>query len=56
LATYERWEAKYDRAEDALNDQCLLALARLMGGFSQEISIQNSSAACALPITGNAER
>jgi hypothetical protein len=32
-ATYERWEAKYDQAEDVLNDQCLLALARLMGRF-----------------------
>jgi hypothetical protein len=29
-ATYERWEAKYDQAEEALNGHCLLALARLM--------------------------
>jgi hypothetical protein len=29
-ATYERWEAKYDQAAEALNDHCLLALARLM--------------------------
>jgi hypothetical protein len=24
-ATYERWEAKYDAAEEALNDYCVLA-------------------------------
>jgi hypothetical protein len=29
-STYERWEAKYDRAEDQLEQQCALALARLM--------------------------
>jgi hypothetical protein len=28
--TYERWEAKYDQAEEALNDHSLLALAHLM--------------------------
>jgi hypothetical protein len=29
-ATYEKWEAKYDAAEDALEAHCCLALARLM--------------------------
>ena len=28
--TYERWEAKYDRAEEAIDEQFALALARLM--------------------------
>ena len=31
LRTYERWEAKYDRAEEALDHYCTLALGRLMG-------------------------
>ncbi len=29
-ATYEKWEAKYDAAEDAIDALCGLALARLM--------------------------
>ena len=29
-ATYEKWEAKYDAAEEALDAHCSLALARLM--------------------------
>ncbi len=29
-ATYERWEAKYDHAEDLLNQGLCLALARVM--------------------------
>jgi hypothetical protein len=28
--TYERWVAKYDRAEEALDEQCSLALAQIM--------------------------
>ena len=28
--TYERWEAKYDRADEAIDEQFALALARLM--------------------------
>ena len=28
-ATYEKWEAKYDAAEEALDAHCGLALARL---------------------------
>jgi hypothetical protein len=27
--TYERWEAKYDEAEERLEYECALALARL---------------------------
>ncbi len=29
--TYERWEARYDRAEEQLELECAKALARLMG-------------------------
>jgi hypothetical protein len=29
-ATYERWEAKYDAAEDRLDDQLVIAAARLL--------------------------
>ncbi len=29
-ATYEKWEARYDAAEDAIDALCGLALARLM--------------------------
>jgi hypothetical protein len=29
-ATYEKWEAKFDAAEDAIDALCGLALARLM--------------------------
>ena len=29
--TYQRWEAKYDRAEDVLDYQLCLALGRLLG-------------------------
>jgi hypothetical protein len=28
--TYERWEAKYDQAEDVLDEQCALAVERLL--------------------------
>jgi hypothetical protein len=31
LNTYERWEAKYDRAEDVLDYQLCLAVGRLLG-------------------------
>ena len=30
VRTYERWEARFDRAEDVLEEQCALAVARLM--------------------------
>ena len=30
LSTYARWEAKYDEAEDILEEQCAFAVARLM--------------------------
>ncbi len=30
LRTYERWEARFDRAEDVLNQQCALAVRRLL--------------------------
>jgi hypothetical protein len=29
-ATYQKWEAKYDAAEEVLDDYCELVLARLM--------------------------
>ena len=31
LKTYERWEAKYDRAEDVLDWQLCLTVGRLLG-------------------------
>ena len=30
LSTYARWEAKYDEAEDILEEQCAFAIARIM--------------------------
>jgi hypothetical protein len=30
LSTYARWEAKYDDAEDILEEQCAFAVARFM--------------------------
>jgi len=30
LSTYARWEAKFDEAEDILEEQCALAVARFM--------------------------
>ena len=39
LATYERWEVKFDEAEDALGRHLWKAAARLIEDFSEEISI-----------------
>jgi hypothetical protein len=30
LSTYARWEAKFDQAEEIIDQQCVLSLARLM--------------------------
>jgi hypothetical protein len=30
LGAYERWEAEYDRAEDVIDEQCAVAVGRLL--------------------------